>query len=199
MKLDARLRSGYDVRALWAFVVLFAGCGVYVLQTHYQAAIGLAHERTERLYAQVVADSRIVREAGRYREVQRRAEVDLAHVSHAESFSAATADLLATLERSGAVFSTRVLAVQPGAAPAGTDADTSEVTIRVRGRFANVLRFIEDLSHHSTLVQVSDTEIMLAARDRSSEREPRVDATIHAAIYRLRIPFAEGARIAPAG
>lgn len=209
MKFRIRMRTGDDVRAVWLLVALLAAGGTYVFQTRYQAAIARAHERTEKLYAQVTADVRIVRQARRFRQVQRRAEQDLSHLSYGRSFSAATVEFLSSLERSGKAFSTRVLAVEPAAAAheAGANSgpgkpapplDAIAVTIRVRGRFARVLRFVEDLSHHATPVRVWDTEITLAGERAFSKGQPEVDATIHATIYRVDVPLGGGDRRASA-
>ncbi len=62
------------------------------------------------------------------------------------------------------------------------------MTIRVRGRFDDVLRFIQALSHNRTLIGVSDTQLALASGPIDA-RFPVLDTTIHATLYRLRLPL----------
>lgn len=208
MRLRVLYRPNDDLRALWLLVALVLCAGGYVVQTHYQTAIARTHQRTEDLYARTMRDMRIVRNAVKLREVERRVHADLAQVSQQGSLSGTTADFLATLQRSGESFSTRVLAVEPDAAPPNADEEKTAlaggltatgVTIRVNGRFRDVLGFIEDLSHHSTLIKVNDTELSVAEQDPANRIEPQLDATIHVTMYRLVGRPRKKERIASAG
>lgn len=208
MKLEMRLRAGDDIRAVWllAFCILVGGS--YYVQTRCQTAIGASHDRTEALYRRTVADARIIRQSVRLRRIQTRAIADLTQVSRDTSLSGTTAQLLSILHASAQTFHTRILELQPGNAQAaepqnddnlaGKALRATSLTIRVQGKFRNILGFVEDLSHHATLVNVSDTEMALAT-DESGEGEPRLDATIHATLYRLAMPDDKELRLASAG
>lgn len=201
MKLEMRFRAGDDVRALWLLALCVVIAGSYYVQTRYQTAIAASHERTETMYRQTVADMRIAREAASLQAIQTRAKADLARVSHDTSLSGTTASLLAMLHSSANKFTTRVLAIQPGISPpaAATGAlRATALTIRVRGEFRDILGFVEDLSHHATLISVSDTEMALATGEESREGEPRLEATIHATLYRLALPDDKEVRVASA-
>jgi Tfp pilus assembly protein PilO len=202
MKCELRFRPGDDVRAIWLLAVAVLVCGSVSVQMRYQAAIRSARDRTEALYHRTLADMRLVHEAGDLREIQSRAERDLARISQDQSLSATTADLLDTLHGSARAFDSTVLALQPSpsqAATPGNALQATPITMRVRGRFRNILRLVEDLSHHATLISVTDTEMSLANDASANDAEPRLDATIHATLYRLTVPAMKELRVATAG
>ncbi|HET9097474.1 MAG TPA: hypothetical protein VFN37_12485 [Candidatus Baltobacteraceae bacterium] len=180
---------------------MLIGGSLYV-QTQYQPAIALSRERTETLYRETVANMRVVRQAAGLHALQLRAQADLARVSHDSSLSGATASLLFMLHGSAATFDTHILEVRPGDAQpsaSGESLPATALTIRVRGKFGDILAFIEDLSHHATLISVSDTEMAPAADSEKSAMEPRLDATIHATMYRLILPGGKELHRASAG
>lgn len=197
-----RFRAGDDVWAVWLLALCVVIGGSYYVQTQYQTAIALSHERTEALYRETVADARIVREAASLHAIQQRAQADLTRVSHDTTLSGATASLLSVLQRSAATFDTHILQVQPGdaqAPSASRSLQATPLTIRVRGKFRDILGFVEDLSHHATLISVSDTEMAPAVDSENGAGELRLDATIHATMYRLAPPDGKELRVASAG
>lgn len=209
MKFELRFRAGDDVRLLWIAALCVLIGGAYYVQTHYQVAIGASHDRTELLYRQTVANVRIAAESASLRAIESRAESDLTRVSHDSSLSASTASLLSTLNASAKTFDTRIVELRSGdvmPAQSGEKDDTltakalqaTPVTIRVRGKFGDILRFVEDLSHHATLINVSDTEMTVANDDEIKSPEPRLDATVHATMYRLVMQGGKELRVASA-
>lgn len=208
MTVGLRVRPGHDVRIVWLCALCVLLGGASYVQTRYQTAIHAAQERTETLYRQTVADERTIRAAAGLRAVQARAQDDLAHLSQTASLSATTAALLSELDQSAHRFDSQVTGLEPGAvqpspdtkdrARGGGELRATALTIHVRGRFRSLLQFVEDLSHHSTLIRVSDTEMALAAGAGSEGSEPHLDATIHAIIYRLLVPKRAEYRIASA-
>jgi Tfp pilus assembly protein PilO len=187
MKFEMRFRPGDDVRVLWiaALVVLFGG--LFYVQTRYETAISASLDRTGLLYRQTVADMRLVHQASHLRKIEREARIDLSHIARTASLSDATADLLTTLNGSAGKFDAHVVGVQPESGQSSADGlQANPVTIRVNGKFRNILRFVEDLSHHATLIDVSDTEMALANAGDRDAAEPHLDATIHATLYRLQ-------------
>lgn len=176
-------------RLVWAAAAATLLAGSYFVHARYEPAIAASYARSETLYAQTQANERTVREAANLRLVQARAETDLAHVLKNQSLPMTTAEFLSTLERIAHGFNTRVLQLQPGVAASADPAlHATPLTIEVEGTFRNIVGFIDDLSHHSTLVSVSDTALALSGADSRSAAEPRLDATIHATLYRLAIP-----------
>lgn len=202
MRFEMRFRAGDDVRALWLLALCVLIGGSFYVETQYQTAIGVSHERTETLYRETVADARIVREAASLHAIQQRAQTDLARVSHDTSLSGTTASLLSTLHGSAVTFDTRILEVQPGDAQSPAvpkSLRATPVTIRLRGKFRNILGFVEDLSHHATLISISDTEMAPANDSKYGAPEPQLDATIYATMYRLAVPDDKEPRVASAG
>jgi len=196
VRLHLQRRPGDDVRAVWLLAILIAGAGLYCIETRYEGAIRLAHDNTESLYRRMVANERIVQQAGVLRRLEAQAMRNLRRVSHETSLSVSTAALVATLDSSANLYHTEVTGLEPSqvqssqAPPKGADdrrLSATEITIRARGEFRNVLRFVEDLSHHATLISVSDTQLALANRE-NERPEPQLDATIHATLYRLQMP-----------
>ncbi|HKU66885.1 MAG TPA: type 4a pilus biogenesis protein PilO [Candidatus Baltobacteraceae bacterium] len=199
MKVELRLRPGDDVRAIWLIALGVLVAGFFYVQTRYQSEISAAYDRTEILYHRTLADTRLVQQASRLRTLEAQARDDLSRVSHDSSLAATTANLLGMLHASARTFDTRVEEVQPGNPQAGREAlQATPLVIRLNGRFRNILAFVEDLSHHATLISVSDTEIALANDSQRDAAEPRLDATVHATLYRLEMPAEKELRVAPA-
>lgn len=182
-----RLRPGGDVRAVWLLTLCVLAGGSYYVQERYQAVITASYQNDEKLYRGTVANVRIVREAAILHAVQRQAQADLTRLSHDSSLSGTTASMLLMLHSSAKAFDTRILEVRPGDTQTtkGDALEATPVTIRVRGKFRNILALIEDLPHHQTLVSVSDTEMAIAGEGDSGMPEPTLDATVHATMYRL--------------
>jgi Tfp pilus assembly protein PilO len=210
MSFELRLRGGDDVRILWVAAVVIVCVGFFYVNARYQSEIGRSHERAETLYRQTVSDERVLRDAASLRATQERALNDLRHIAKDASLSATTADLLATLHGSASQFGTHVVQLQPGGAEAepapvdksadvpSTSLQATAFTIRIQGRFRSIVRFIEDLSHHATLINVASTEIALSNGVDHHGPEPMLDATIHATLYRLHVPEQGETRIAAA-
>jgi len=190
MNFELRLRQGDDVRLVWLLAVGVFCIGLAYVHMRYHGAIEASNGRAEHLYAQTVANSRIVHQAAHLRAVAQRAQHDLAQISHDVSLPRTTAELLRTLYASALKYDTRVLAIQPGSDENAEKPalEGTALTIRISGTFRNILNFVEDLSHHSTLINVSDTEMTLASGSEGHAAEPRLDATIHAVVYRLHAP-----------
>lgn len=190
MNLRLQLRTGDDVRALWALAIAVLIGGSLYLHHTYERRIAASYARSQDLYADTVADTRMVRSADRLKALQKRVEEDIRRISRDRSMSSTTVKLLSSLERSAKTFHTRILEIEPGAAQAAPNKalEATGLTIRVSGAFRDLLHFVEDLSHHATLVSVGDTELSLGGRGETEAADPRLEAVIHATLYRLRLP-----------
>jgi len=194
VKLELQRRPGDDVRALWLLAAFIAGFGWYWIDARFERAIAAAHENSESLYRRTVSNERIVQQAATLSRWQNAALADLKRVSHETSLSVTTAVLVTTLDKSAKRYDTQITDVEPAAAAAkpaasfARDGALSEtaLTIKARGRFGNLLQFVEDLSHHRTLISVNDTQLTVASGE-ADRRQPKLDATIHAMLYRLRM------------
>jgi hypothetical protein len=203
VKLRLQSRLGDDVRATWLLAIAVMGLGAYFVQTYYERGIADSSDAAEFFFRRAAANEHIVQEAGTLARVQSRALGDLHRVSGERSLSLSTAALVAMLSRLSAAYHVQVMGIEPGtqerpmtaASPVLGDGDLtgSPVTIRARGRFRNLLKFIENLSHHGILLSVSDTQLALAD-GREDRAEPEIDATIVATLYRLRMQLSKERR-----
>lgn len=197
MKVRLRFRVGDGARALWFLAAIILGLGAYLIETRYQSAIVQAHARTESLYRETVANRRIIAQASALRRIQNVVGNDLRHVSQEQSISMTTAALLLTLQRSALQHRIVILGVEPGRSG---DTDTrlpqTDLMLRVEGGFRDILGFVEDLPHHRTLISVTDTQLSLAQGSNDAAGAPKLDATIRAVLYRLRLPAEEVAHVA---
>lgn len=181
------MRLGEDVRVLWLLLAAAFVASWYFVQVRYEAAIRVSYERSEALYRETSADARVLAQAPRLKALEASAVADLSAISHNSSLPATTADLLALLQSSGKTFDTHVIGVEPEEAPSPSDAlRAMPLTIRARGTFRHIVRFVEDLSRHSTLISVSNTELDVSSGN-PSNGEPLLDGTIHAILYRLQL------------
>jgi hypothetical protein len=194
VKFRLERRSGDDVRAIWLVAFLAAGFGWYFIEARFEHAIRDTQARTESMYRRMVVNERIVQQSQMLSRVQATALSDLRRVSHETSLSATTAQLILALDSSAKRNGTPVTAVepeavQPRAVARQQDSSLSAtgLTIKAHGKFRGLLRFIEDLTHHATLLSVSDTQLEVANGEQE-RAEPKLDATIHATLYRLHIP-----------
>jgi hypothetical protein len=178
-----------DAVAVWLLAVGVLALGGFAVHARYEPAIRSVRERMATLYARTAADEGLVRDASSLRVLERRCARDLEHVSRERSVTAATAALLRSLDRRAATFGTQVEEVTPVSAAAAAHApgaqllDSTEVTVRARGRFRNLVRFLSALSRGSTLVAVSGMDVALA--DATRVDRPELEATIHAVLYRI--------------
>ncbi len=196
MKRHLPLRSGDDVRAMWFATVAIVAIGGYLVEARYEPAIAASRSSSEAFYRRMVAADRIVAQAGALQRVQRVVLERLSHVSSETSLSAGTAALITTLNHDAAADHLRVTGIDPAARAPANRADpigdrrllATPVAIRISGRFADLLRFTEGLSHNRTLVGVTDVQFALA-QGGARTGEPTLDATIHATLYRLHMPL----------
>ena len=186
MKVRLRFRAGDEVRALWFLAVIILGLGSYLIETRYQFAIVQAHVKTESLYRETVANRRTIAQASALRHIQKVVENDLRSISQEQSISMTTAAMLITLQRSALQHHMVILGVEPGkSGHTDTRLLQTDLTLRVEGGFQAILGFIEDLPHQRTLISVTDTQLALAQGSNDTAGAPKLDATIHAALYRL--------------
>ncbi|HZT11828.1 MAG TPA: hypothetical protein VFA29_03450, partial [Candidatus Baltobacteraceae bacterium] len=134
-------------------------------------------------------------------QAEHRAEADLTRLAKDVPMSVSTAGMLQTLERNAAIAGVAIEGVepqpaQPAAVPAAGNAVSApatgprlvqdDVLIRVSGRFRDLLRFVAALSHNRILIRVAQTDVALStAAGTQPAGEPRLDAAVHATLYRL--------------
>lgn len=197
------LSQNGQVRALWLLAALILTAGLARVEVAYGAAIRTSQAEAQGLYARISADERTLSERAALARAERAANADLERLAKDVPLAISTAGLLETLERNAAVAGVTVEGVEPQAAqavavPASQSAAPvnaggprllqTDILIRVSGRFGNLLRFIEALSHNRTLIRVSQTDVALStASGVQSGAPPALDATVHATLYRLYV------------
>lgn len=189
MTLPNIFQPGTDVRAAWCAIIALAIAGAWSIENRFERPISASHVTIESLYRRTVVNERTVRQVAVLRRERDAAERDLRRVSADRSLSSATATLLATMQASAKANAVTVVNLEPSneaasasKAPAGLAAVA--LKLQLRGRFRNILRFVEDLPAHSTLLKIVHTELALSNRPGGSN-EPDLDATVQATLYRL--------------
>jgi hypothetical protein len=153
------------------------------------------------LYSRMLENDRVIRQAQRLSRLDRAARADLAGVFHNASRAGVTAAFIAYLEDCAAKNGVRIAALQPApptaqedSAGAGADGLISQpVTITAAGRFPALLRFVADLSHQRTLLEITGTQFALRTREAGASGKPLLDAAIQAVLFRFTSPHAQGA------
>lgn len=179
-------RSGI-VRAVWASAALFTLAGFWHVQHHYERRIRLARTSAETLYAMTSANEQTIRQEGRLR-VQRDAALrDLKLFGTVASQPSATANVLEAFERQARAHRAIISAVTPTALAQMQTAPgliAMPVTLRVRGRFRDLLAFLVDVSSRTPLLEIRRTQ--LAPSQKAVQRGgPQLDAAIDAIVYRF--------------
>jgi hypothetical protein len=172
-------------RIAWVVVAASIFWSGYSIEMTYERAIDRSKARIESLYHQTVATERTVADAAMLRKSSEVATHDLAGVSRTTSAPLATASLLAILHGCAREYRVTVRDLEPGRSLVDGALLSTDLTLRVRGTFFDIVRFIGALSQQSQPVGVSHTELALASLASAAARRPYLDATIHAVLYRV--------------
>ncbi|HEY8314826.1 MAG TPA: hypothetical protein VIG51_11760 [Candidatus Baltobacteraceae bacterium] len=190
------LTSGGSVRSVWILAFLVLAGGYCAVNVRYQPAIGASAMATQRLYERSDSNERLVRDSGRLRSVQSRVARDIGRVNNASGQAAAISAFLMELHTLGARYGVRIVAVEPTGVQApgaisGPPATVrspltgSDVRVRVRAHFRNLLLFERNLPRRGVLLAVHDTQMTLAAGSEQTQTSPLLEAVIRATLYRL--------------
>lgn len=198
------IRPVTDARALWLLSVLVLAAAYYFIDAHYQRRIAASREATASLYSRTVANRRIVAQARRLSAMQRKIDGDLRQL-YGKRDENSISSLLKLLQRTGTHYGVIVTAVEPQKGNAGPSRGAlaasqstpetfpdraligQDIVIRVRGRFRPLLRFVEDLPRHDTIVAVSQTQVQVAGdTPKASANEPSLEAVIRGTLYTFR-------------
>lgn len=173
------------VRALWAFAALVLLGGGFALERTYERSIENSKAQIEMLYRHTVVNERTIARVAELRAAQTAAEMDLRRTTANASLPAATAVLLQTLHDGALHKHTQIWGVETGRTLVQNRLLATDLTLHVRGHFPNIVRFVEDVSQHTVLVKVSSTDLALASQAPAG-REPDLDASVHAILYRVQ-------------
>jgi hypothetical protein len=173
---------------LYTLAAAVAASAFFAAEYRYEPALSRTRSTIGTLYARSAANDAAIARASYYFSLKREAERDLAHVEHDRDSAAATAAFIAAIQFAAKRHGCKVLALTPGAAihPDGRFPDLSgdAMTFRVRGTFAQIVHFLEDVPRHRALVEIAATQIS-AGQHAAPGSYPQLDADITAALYRL--------------
>ena len=161
---------------------------VLIVSVHYERAAAMAYEQSERLYAEIQADRAIVARASGLQKMNAAALADLRRISKETSLSLSTANVIEDLQASAGRDGAAIAAIEPGPAAQALPSSglaRTPITIRARGTFAQLLHFVSTLSQQKTLVSVSDSSFALAQSGKPAQKNPLLETTVHATLYRL--------------
>lgn len=173
-----------DIRLFWTLTTLLLFGSVFAVESTYRREIESSRAATETLYRSTVHNEQLIGRAAELRAAQAVAEADLQRISTERSLSAATASLISTLEDAATRDHAQIAGLDPGRTTREDRLLATDLTLRVRGKFRNVVSFVEDISQHAVLLKVSNTELAVASQPEGAP-EPKLDATVHATLYRL--------------
>lgn len=115
---------------------------------------------------------------------------DVLRIAGAQDDASVTALALRTLATRSERYAARVVSVQPSVVAATRTPRIDDglsrlpLSIRARGRFPDLLAFIENLSHQKPLIGVGSAQFTVSSA-RPARRDPEVIATINVVVYRL--------------
>ncbi|MFN2449199.1 MAG: GspMb/PilO family protein [Candidatus Baltobacteraceae bacterium] len=174
-----------------AGVVLFAGGGGLI--AHYERAIAAAQSHSDVLYAQTLSNDRVSTRAAAFTGLARSASRDLATLGLQTSQAGATAEFISTLRAASRTFRARVVSVEFEAPPLSAAQSgpfmRMSVVVKVRGHFADLMRFVSALPRQHALIGVDGLALTLAGPAASNGRPPLLEAVMHATVYRLVRPL----------
>lgn len=182
------------VRALWSAAALLAVADCAYILHHFERHIALTQTSIESLYAMTSANERTIHDAAHLRAQRDAARRDLAKFDAAATLPSATAAVLEALERQARAHHASVTAVAPAAQPLPSNMRgllPTPLTLRVRGRFRDLLGFLSDVAQRTPLVEIRHTELAPAQKP-GAQAEPVLDAAIDATMYRLVSSDLEG-------
>lgn len=189
------VRNRRTVRLMWigAFTVLCAG--LVATERQYGEAAARSQARSEVLYQRILANESIIAQSGRLKAAQKRALSDLRRVSGEITTPRSTAALIDSLGRSAKMYGVRLTSLSPAQTGSGPNPQTEltgiPIALKVEGRFANLLRFVADISRHAPPISVTGTAFTPAHNSfKTTGRDPVLEATVSATFFQVRIPAA---------
>lgn len=203
MRLRFERRPGDEARAFWIVALCVLGVGLYLVQERYEHAIALSRTQSELFYSRIVANDRIVQQARQLHRLERAVRADLAGLSGDSTPAGTTVRFIANLQQCATKNGVRISMLQPDGAQesqptvAASELHAEPVTITAVGRFPALVRFIAQLSHQRTLLEIGGTQFALREYGANRPSEPAVEATIQAVLYRLAPRGEEEASVAP--
>lgn len=202
MPLRFERRPGDGARALWVIASCVLAVGLYLVQGRYEHAIALSRTQSELLYSRIVGNDRIIQQAKQLHHLEQAARADLAGVNADSTPSATTAEFIANLQKCATKNGVRISMLQPDSAQqtqptlAASELRAEPLAITAVGRFPALLRFIAQLSHQRTLLEIGGAQFELREYGENRPSKPAVEATIRAVLYRLAPRGEEEASVA---
>jgi Tfp pilus assembly protein PilO len=93
--------------------------------------------------------------------------------------------MLLALQEQATRYHVSVVSLQPGSTVTERRLTATQLTLRMRGRFVDVIAFVQHISTASAVISVSRTDLAVSSQA-DTMRDPQLDATVHATLYRLQ-------------
>jgi hypothetical protein len=174
-------------------------CGYVAVTATYERAIESSRVRAAAAYGEMLAATRAMAERPRLERVKRRVDRDIANLRIARDPNAAVADLLTALYGGAGRSDITVLSLDPVPAaphPGNATVDAERVTVRVRGTFRNILRFLDTVTGGRTLISVDRLELQ-ALPGVATPGSPSLEATVQMTEYTRATLMETGGSNAP--
>lgn len=192
MKLRFERRAADEALVLWLLTACVLACAAYGIGTRYERAIEAADRRAGEYVRRTVANERTVREAALLQRAEHQADADLRGIFAERSPGDAMAGFIGNVENSADVNRVTVTMVEPEAIGRPSEERFADrvlvaqpVTLRARGDFAALLRFLAGITRPGLPVEIDGSEIALINIAAAERRRPALDARIHAVLYHL--------------
>lgn len=188
LRVLVNLREGPAPIWILTSVVLIGG--YYGIAARYERALERSSAASGELQARIAVNELTLARASALRDQERRARDDLTRVSRENRLPRSTAELLEQLQRLGRAFHVLVISVvaqrkAPTPPKALEDLPATPFAMEVQGEFPSLLRFMQELPRHKTLIGIDSVQLALS-RSKTQVGAP-LTGTIRATLYRLAL------------
>ncbi len=191
--MNRGVRLSLDARTIALALLLVATATFVFINLRYERRIAASNRRSADLYARTAENRQVIAQIGRFRAAQRRVRSDLRRMAARRSAAATTAATLAGLDATARTYRVRIRAVLPGpeatAGPATEPLRANVLTIHVRGRFRNILRFLVQVPAGGVPIEIDGAQLAPTSGIEPGTGQPLLDATIHATVYEISNSF----------
>ena len=181
-------------RAVWSLAALVICAGWYISNTRYEKAIAITNSASETLYRKAVRNEALLTRASRLRTVRQSVLRELSRYAPMSLKPDSTVALVDTLAKCALPLRVQITALQPvdQAASKSTSHEDGVKALNalagvaqrltVRGRFTDIVRFVQRLSRQRMPIEVQRVQI---SRVDQIAGAPLVEGTIDVMAFRL--------------
>lgn len=176
---------------LWYLAAVLLAGGLCVLNLRYEAPIRAAEIHSEQMYRESRQNEMLLAQASSLSHLRQTLFERLQRYGGNASPSGNDAQFIGILDTCAKRMHVQISLVQPDPAahmmkradPGSPALTSTSATIGIRGRFADVLHFVQALSHQRTAVEVR--RVSIARRRERRGADKTLEATIAVVLYRF--------------